>query len=192
MKKPDFRLYRWEGKEVPTFWFYFRNILIGLAIIGLVVLYSKEFQYFTNTFNFRSLLWKALPAGGLIGLGAGYFFQRKTVQPLEKVQIMIFFILIFLIFAPLFASLSNRWLHFGGTETRDYPFYQLETFISDRFGMIKGESPSPTGYYLFFIKDHRIVRITTHDARFERNQRGDTIALKIKKGLWGYEWYAGE
>jgi hypothetical protein len=192
MKKPEFRLYRFDGREVPTAWFYIRNILIGLLIIGLIILYSLEFSYFGNTFGFRDLLWKALLLGGLLGLLLGYLFQRKIVQPLEKVQILIFFTLLCLIFMPLFASLSNRLLHFGKTEVQKYPLFHLKSFISDRFGLIKGDDMSPDGYYLYILKDEQIVRITTRDPRFEQLERGDTVRLKIRKGLWGYEWYAGK
>jgi len=106
----------------------------------------------------------------------------------ERIQVYTFCIVLSTVFMPLLGSLSNRLLSPYSPESRTFEFVKEEAYFADRFGMIKGELPQPSGYYLFFYRDGHLERLSTKEPLGEGLEKGDTLSLTIKKGLWGFEW----
>jgi hypothetical protein len=163
--------------------------LLGAVVIGLVVLYAFELPRFQNTFDARRMTLWSLAVGAVAGLVAGWLGQRKATSTEERIQAFMLLFLPWVVFAPLLCSLTNRWA--GQQEARPctVEFWQLESRISSRGGMLKGEKPEANQFFLYFVRDGQLERIQVPSAgRFRQNQRGDTIELPIRSGFWGYRW----
>ncbi len=189
MKLPKIMIYKDGDTDRPTVWFYIRNVAIGLTAIGLVVLYGLEMGRFNNIFNVRTLAWISVLIGIIISGFLAWKYQPNTSTILEKFQWYVFVVVLSAVFSPLLASLSNRWLAYDSNKPKAYEVYKVRGYKANRFGMIKGEKMSIDGFYVFLIKDDKIVRITTKKAKFGELQKGDSIYINIRKGFWGYEWY---
>lgn len=166
---------------------YLKAFAVVLLLLGGVVLYALEFRYFNLTLQVRSLVLWSVAAGVVLGAFLGYRYQRKTREQVEKIQIYAFFILLSAVFMPLLGSLSNRLLSLSEIAPVPVEFLQEEARYADRFGITKGDTVRPNEYFLFFYKDGDIHRIKTTTPEFSGKERGDTILLPIRKGLWGYE-----
>lgn len=163
------------------------GLLITALILGFVVLYALEFHYFNRTLGFGRLLWWSLPVGAAVGAGLGYRFRKQGSSRLERVQLYVFFIVLCTLFAPLFASLSNRLLAPQAARSVPVEFAGVEPRFSSRFGLMEDEKPVANQFYLFFYYDGRLHRIRTDSLRFPEAVRGDTVQLMLKRGLWGKE-----
>lgn len=168
---------------------YLRYGGLGLLFILLIVLYVFEFKYFNLSLGIKPLILASLLFGLLLGLFMGYRFRKSAGDLTERVQIYVFFVFIFMIFMPLFASLSNRLLSFRAVQMEEVEFVDQSANYSSRMGLIKGETVKPTGYHSFFYRNNHLYRVKTKQALFSPEQeRGDRVAIPIRKGLWGIEW----
>ena len=167
---------------------YILYTAIALGLVGLIALYVLEFDWFNRTFHAKTLVLVSIIAGALLGLGLGYRFREKGEDLTGRVQIYVFFTVLCALFMPLFASLSNRLL--SPYPEREVPveFIGEEGYYANRFGLVKGEMPEPTGYYLFFYHEGELHRITNDRPLFPDQERGDTVRLNMRKGLWGVRY----
>ncbi len=163
------------------------GLLGTLFILSLVVLYALEFRYFDRTLGFGRLLGWSLPVGAVLGGLLGYRFQRQGRERLERIQIYVFFIVLCTLFAPLFASLSNRLLSWRSPRPVAVEFAGTDPRYASRFGLTKDEVPEANQYHLFFYRDDRLHRIKTEAPRFPEAEQGDTVVLNMKRGLWGFD-----
>lgn len=157
----------------------------ALGLIGLIVLYVLEFDWFNRTITLKPLIIGSLVVGALAGLGTGYRFRALGEDLVGRIQIYIFFTVLCTLFAPLFGSLSNRLLSPFPAREEAVEFIKEEAFYADRFGLIESEKPPPTGYHLFFFYRGELHRIINDHPHFSDRERGDTILLPVRKGLWG-------
>lgn len=172
--------------------FFIRMILPGLVFIGAMFLYSREFTFFSNTFGARELILRALLAGLLVGLVAGYLLQKSQTYPLEKTRILILAVFLSVFFSPLIAGLANRIPGMGTGEQQSFYFYKAQPYVSSRFGIIQGDANQREGNYLFIIKDFKLERLKTRVEVSSFLRQGDSITLVIHQGCLGYDWYDGE
>ena len=163
------------------------GLIATALILGLVVLYVLEFRYFNRTLGFGRLLWWSLPVGAAVGAALGYRFRKQGGDRLERVQLYVLFIVLCTLFAPLFASLSNRLLSPRAARSVSVEFAGVEPRFSSRFGVMEEEKPAANQFYLFFYYDGQLHRIRTDSLRFPEAERGDTVQLMLKRGLWGKE-----
>lgn len=164
-----------------------KYIALTLAFVGLIVLYVLEFSWFDRTMGVQRLVMWSMAVGLIVGLALGWRYRNTTENLTEKIQVYVFFTVMCTIFAPLAGSLSNRLLS-------PYPIYEQEAmfieerpYLSEPLGFIQQERPKPTGYYTFFYYNGKLRRIKNEDATFPGLQRGETIVLRMRKGLWGPE-----
>jgi hypothetical protein len=167
---------------------YLRYGGLGLAFIGLVVLYVFEFPYFHNTFAASILVFYSLIIGLIVGLVLAYFFGGSAKDLTETIQIYVFFVAMAMIFMPLFGSLSNRLLDFNPLELREVEFVEEVPFYSSRYGVLEGEEIKPSGYYSFFYHEARLERIKCNKPLFFESKRGDNVEVFVKRGFWGFEY----
>ena len=161
---------------------------IALLFIGLVVLYVFELPYFHNTFSAINLVLWSLCLGLILGAFLAHRFSDSAQDLTEMIQIYVFFIVMCMIFMPLFGSLSNRLLDDERVELREVEFVDEVPFYSSRYGVLKGEQLEPTGYYCFFYHEAHLERIKSDRALFFEKKRGDNVEIFIKKGFWGFEY----
>lgn len=158
----------------------------GLAMLGLVVIYALEFSWFNRTLDMSSLAFYSMGAGGGIGLALGYYVARQEYGLTEKIQIYIFFGLSCTIFGPLGGSLSNRLLSPPGKPT-PVEFVSQSARYASRSGPVPGEKPAPNAFDIEFYYRQEIRKISSLTPYPDALERGDTVLVRIKPGLWGYE-----
>jgi hypothetical protein len=116
------------------------------------------------------------------------YLQRAYRDTVVRLQIVMACLFALLIVAPLLASVSNRLLSRQPLRYEEVEFVQERAFFSSRFGAIKGESQMPTGFYLFFYYEGRLMRISLEKSYFETAEDGDLISIPVKKGFWGIDF----
>lgn len=162
-----------------------KTLAFSVLFVALVIIYSFEFHWISNTINVHYLF----IAFGLAGIVLGFWLSRKFTKDLkdrlEKIQISLLFIFLITAFSPLFGSLTNRLLSPNTIELQDFTFFEEKP--KGDFYVINKEPQKPEAYFIFAIKDGKMHRIKTGTKRFEHTIRGDKIQLPVKKGLWGLE-----
>ncbi len=167
---------------------YIKYGAISLAVLFLIILYVLEFSFFTNTFQVKSLVLRSLLIGAIAGGVVGWRFRENAEDLTERIQLYIFFIIIFAIFSPLFGSLSNRLLSFHAVENQEVEFVEETSFASSPYGFFREEQVKPEGYYIFFYWESRLKKIESKISLFPDHKRGEKVFLPIQKGLWGYDF----
>lgn len=162
-------------------------VLVVLLLLGLIALYVSEFHWFDRTIGMRRLALYAMAIGVLLGTALGRRFSPQGRNTVEKVQLYVFFIFICTLFAPLAASLSNRLLSPYPPRLEQVTFFEEQAFFSGRYGLIKGEKVEPDGYYTFFYYHGRLRRVKSKQPLLSGRERGETVGLTIRRGLWGYD-----
>ncbi|KGE86198.1 MAG: hypothetical protein ACE362_14250 [Phaeodactylibacter xiamenensis] len=160
--------------------------LAGMAMLGLVVVYALEFAWFNRTLDISSLAFYSMGVGGCLGLALGHYAARKEYGLTEKIQIYIFFGLSCTIFGPLAGSLSNRLLSPPAKPT-PVEFVSQSARYASRSGPIAGEKPAPNVFEIEFYYRQEIREITSLAPYPNTLERGDTVLISIKPGLWGCE-----
>jgi len=162
--------------------------LVGLVLIGLVVAYVPEFYYFKRTFEIKTMALVAagvgVVAGGILGVSLG----RKAADTVERIQIFLLCVVLVALFSPLLASLSNRLISPQPVKMESVAFFEQKAYVSERFGFLLGEKVRTSGYYLFFIRNGKMYRMDNRRPVPGAPQRGDTMEIPVRKGLWGVEW----
>lgn len=162
---------------------------LGLLFIGLIVLYVFEFKYFNLALGIKPLILGSLLVGLLLGMFMGHRFRKTAEDLTERIQIYVFFVAIFMVFMPLFASLSNRLLSFSTIQQTEVEFVEQNAYYSSRMGVIKGEEIKPNSYHSFFYHKDKLYRVKTQSPLFSSELEGrETVVIPIKKGLWGVPW----
>lgn len=167
---------------------YLKYGSLGFLFLGLVVLYAFEFKYFHNTFSASKLVFWSLCAGLLVGLFLASRFNKSAEDLTGTIQIYVFFIIMCMVFMPLLASLTNRWLDDDEVELREVEFVDEVPFFSSRYGIMEGEKLEPTGYYCFFYHEANLERIKSDKPLFFERERGDNVEIFVKKGFLGFEY----
>ena len=161
-------------------------LLAVLALIGLIALYVLEFRWFDRTIGMRSLALYAVAIGALAGAGLGRHFSRQGRNTVEKIQLYLFFIVLCTLFAPFFASLSNRLLSPYPSRPESVEFFEQQAYLPSPYGIVKGQKAEPAEYYTFFYYKGRLRRIKSKHPILSGLERGQTAELSMKRGLWGY------
>ncbi|HHM21469.1 MAG TPA: hypothetical protein ENJ20_05540 [Bacteroidetes bacterium] len=161
--------------------------LVAVGVVGLMVLYVKEFDYIGNTIGYRSLVWRSLGVALGVGLYLGWRWQNRGKDRMDGIRIWIASVLFALFFAPLAGSLTNRMLARGGVVYKTFEFIEEHPFASSAYGFLEGEEIAPEGCYLFVFYEGKIRRLKRPACEFGDKVNGDKITLPVRTGLWGYE-----
>ena len=158
-----------------------------LCFIGLFTAYVFEFQWIENTFDAGELIWKSIAGGVLAGLGLGWFLRKKADDFVSRIRLWSACILLPAFFAPLIGSLTNRLLSPYPRQPQTFEFWEEKPYAAELYGFLEGEKIEPDGYFVFIIRNGKLKRFNSKIQRFQGIQRGETIELPVKKGLWGFE-----
>ncbi|MEN0006261.1 MAG: hypothetical protein AAF798_19070 [Bacteroidota bacterium] len=160
-----------------------------VILLGLVVLSVFEFKHFNRLLaSKRFLLW-AIAVAGILGASVGVRLARKLHDLTERVQMVVFFTVLSIFYAPLFSSLLNRAFPIWGSYQVEAEFISEKAFYAERFGVTKGSAPPPPSYYeshLYFKQE--IYRFSHKKALYPTLRKGDQVPLTIWIGLWGFEF----
>lgn len=159
-------------------------MVVTVFFIGLLWLYVREFRIFSNTIGVKGLVWGALCAGLLGAAGILYCF-RARFQPLNRhLTELALLAVLSVFFAPLFASWLNR--AFGHRLEQSFEFVAERAYLASGYGILKGETLKPTGYYLDVRQNGRLYRFQyKSQAYFPLTRPGESVLLPLKKGLFG-------
>jgi hypothetical protein len=155
-----------------------------LAVFGTIVLYVLEFQWFQNYFGAKRLVMGALAAGLVLGLAIGFLFRKKADEQGEKMQLWATCITLPLLLMPLLASLTNR-LFAQQSRLTPVEFWEEKAYTMNRYGQLKDQRPDTSGYYVFVVMDGEMIRLESDEPVFPTAQKGDTVLLPVRKGLFG-------
>ncbi|HMG16995.1 MAG TPA: hypothetical protein VK590_16170 [Saprospiraceae bacterium] len=165
------------------------GILGGVALIMLGWLYATEYAYFDNTLNIKKLLLIAAAIGGGIGILAGLFFSRTDKgDNLTRIQTVLFCFFIGVLFVPVIAAKTNRYLAEETPRIKQFTFLRQVPVYSKPFGQTKMEKFTPT-YFLIYLNtgNSESIRLKSTKEWLQNSDKGKTIDLPVKKGYWGYD-----
>ncbi len=162
-------------------------IAFVLAFITLPFLYALEMQHWNRVLHAGRLLSIAAVIGLMVGILIGFQFQKKETEAVGRIRAYAVSIVLAVIVCPLLASWSNRLLSFHAVQEVPVEFVEESARYSSRFGASSGESAQTNFYITFFYKEQELLNIHTQESLFPNAERGDTVVLPIKKGLWGIE-----
>ena len=155
-----------------------------LLLFTLIWLYTQEFRVFTNSIGVRNLVLGAFLVGALVAATILYAL-RKHLTPWENHLPETFFIAVFcVLFAPLFASLTNR--AGGSIENQSFVFVSEMPYLATSYGILRGQPLKATGIRLTVKKDDRTYRFQYKSQEyFPLSKPGDRVLLPVRKGLLG-------
>jgi hypothetical protein len=165
------------------------SVLLTLLFFALILVYVKEFPFFSNTIEVKWLLIGALIAGLLIAVLIAVLIVAlsfKKLAPLGRhIPELLFIGSVSLIFSPLFASLLNRYP--GTDELQPFEFVSETPFIASRYGILKDEKLKPTGYRLKVrYKGRELSFRYKTQAYFPVTRPGEEILVPVRRGILGF------
>jgi hypothetical protein len=165
---------------------YPRLFALGLTIafFGLVWLYYRELNVFSNSIKVRYMVLGSL-CFSLMASGLFLWWKRDRFTPWDRHLPEFFFILLMpMLFAPLFGSLLNRRLGHSGNQS--FIFVSETPFIATGYGLIKGEEPKVNGYFLIVKDEYGVRHRFKHKKRaFPLTQPGELVYLPVRWGILG-------
>jgi len=161
--------------------------LAVLALFGIVYTYVLEFEYFSNTFQSDTLIYKSVLAAVILGSIMAWRFAKGVKDIAGKMQVWTSFLVLPILTAPLAGSLANRLLSPYPIEIKQLGFFQEKAFASSAMGFIEGEKTEPEGYFVFVVYNGKLERLKSKIPRFIGLEPGGSVSIPIQKGLFGYE-----
>jgi hypothetical protein len=161
--------------------------LFLFALLGLITAYVLEFKHFATTFEMGELAVKSIAVSLLLGLLLRWVLRAYAVDLVSNLQLWTACLLLPAFFAPFVGSLTNRLLSPHPVALNSYEFFGEKPFAASRYGFIEGEKIEPEGYYVFFLREGKLERLSSEISRFPGLESGETISIPVRKGLWGFE-----
>ena len=170
--------YRYSREE------YIRYGMWGVFAFVLIVLYAFEMKWFGLYLNVKALVLGSLAAGALLGALVGVQYSTRGYDLTERVQIIVFFTVMCMVFGPLVGSLSNRLLSSEGEQTH---VLIDSAWIKDAepFGKIKGNEATRRLVRIFFDYEGKGHEITYEMAESALPKSGERMGIRVRNGLWG-------
>lgn len=158
------------------------------VLIGLIIGYSFEFEYLSNTIKATHLVVPAMIIGAMCGGLLAKHFSETEKSDVGRIRWWVLMIVLCTLFAPLFASWINR-LPLSSTQKQmTVEFLEEKPFAQERFGIEKGKKIKPDGYFIFVNINGEIVRFRAANQQFEGKKRGDLVQLTIHPGNLGFDF----
>ena len=160
--------------------------LAGTALfVGLIALYVREFPVLSNTLGVQRLVLGAIAAGLALGGGLWYRWRARFSPAQNHTPEILSTLILPALFMPLFASLLNR---AGGPVAHEsFEFISEVPYIASKYGVLRGETLRPTGYYLTVAERGRQYRLRySQQAFYPITHQGETVLLPVRRGLLGF------
>ncbi len=167
---------------------YLRVAAAAIVLMGMIVLYVFEIKHFDRVMNTWLLITYALVFGVLAGVALGRRLSRDVTEEFEKMRIYVIMIALCIVFLPLLVNLANRLLDFRTPEIKTVSLESVEPYISERFGVLKGEEVKTAGYKIVFVMDKEVIQIKSKTNPFEGYQPGDSAEVLLHRGLLGIKY----
>lgn len=170
-----------------------QRIKIALAVVGffcIIMLYAAEIPFFNRYFSFTRFLTFGLVFGLILGSLSAWKLGGKLSDPYDRMRLRVGLVAAGLLFGPLLFSLFNRYLDPWPARVESVEFVELDERYSSRYGVPDPEEmPEPNASHLYFYRNAELTRIV-FNKKLDLGDldRGDTIGLDIRKGLFGLEW----
>jgi hypothetical protein len=161
-------------------------LLAVAVLVALIIVYTHEFDWLSNTINVRSLVIGSFLFGLLFSAGVIWYF-RDRFTPLQRhfPEIAVITLLI-TIFSPLAGSLLNRLAR--TTQYEQFIFSSEQAYVARGYGILKTESLRPTGWILSVERNGHYYQFKYKDQPyFPITKPGEIIELPVKHGLFGFE-----
>lgn len=159
-----------------------------LVVFGLIVLYVFELRHFDLLINPARLILLAFALGLILGIMLGNRFSRGVQDTFEKFRIYIILIFLSIVFMPLMVNLANRLLDFREGELREVSLESAEPYISEKYGVLKGEEVKIAGYKIVIVMDQEVYQLKSRQHPFPENKPGDKVNITIHQGLFGLKY----
>jgi hypothetical protein len=166
-----------------------RNRLLALlavvALFGLVWLYVREFAVLYNTIAVGRLVAGSLLVAAM-AISAVLWRWRERFSPWERHLPEVISLIVFgLLFAPFLGSLLNRSI--GSDTHQSFEFVSEVPFLASNYGVLKGEQPRPSGYYLTVKDGGRYLEFKYKtQAYYPLTKPGEMILLPVRNGIFGF------
>ena len=167
---------------------YVKGISAVTVIFSLIVLYVVEFKHFSLVLEPKWLLLFSVGFGVMLGVTVGNKFSKDVKETFERFRIYMIFIVLSIFFMPLLINLANRHLDFRTPEMRDVSFENSEAYISEKYGILKGEEVKIAGYKIVVVMDQKVLQLKSKHNPFAKNQRGDIVQIAVHHGLFGLKY----
>ncbi|MEY4905286.1 MAG: hypothetical protein RLZZ292_3101 [Bacteroidota bacterium] len=174
--------------------------IIGVALFfGVIYGYAHETAYFTNTFASRTLFFRGLFLGALMGLGVFFYYKKNAADALERFQLAASSMVLGMLVFPFLAIWTNHLFAndappdvSGQALSTRVIFQREEPIRTGRFGISKGKLPEVDGFFTYFLKDSDSDRVRSKQQLFRGIEIGTEVELPIKHGFWGFDFVETE
>ncbi len=164
---------------------------VGIGIIiflGAMVLYVFELKHFDRILNPKLLFAYAFGFGLALGIFLGKRFSKGILESFEKMRIYMILIVLSIIFMPLLINLANRCMDFSTPEYKEVVLENVEAYISEKYGVLKGEDVKIAGYKIVLVMDQEVLQLKSKHNPFPNKKKGDVVRIAIHKGLLGIKY----
>lgn len=169
---------------------YVKGISGVVVIFTLIVLYVFEFKHFDLLLEPIWLLLFSAGFGIMLGISLGNKLSKSVKESFERFRIYTILIFLSIFFMPLIINLSNRLLDFRTPELQEVSFENFEPYISEKYGVLKGEKVKIAGYKIVVVMDGKPLNLKSKQNPFPNNKPGDIVQIKVHKGLFGLKYIA--
>ncbi len=167
---------------------YLKAVVVAVIIFGLIVLYVFEFPHFDLILNPKRLILFAVAFGLVLGIILGKRFSTGVKEAYERMRIYMILTVLCLFFMPLLISLANRFLDFRTPESKEVILENVEAYISEKYGVLKGEDVKIAGYKIVIVMDQEVHQLKSKQNPFPNYKQGDKVQIAIYNGLFGIKY----
>ncbi len=164
-------------------------VLITLLVFATIIFASFELMHFSNTFGVKKLVFTFLILGLLFGLGLGYILSKKVKENMEKTVIIVLCSIFTMILMPILGHFTNRKIA-SEKVVEQVKLSQVNIYGSSRFGIPEDGEMLPEGFHIFIIRNNKPERIRLAENIYAGFEKGATVELSTRKGLWGFDFVA--
>ncbi len=166
-----------------------RSFLVLGLFIGVILGYTLEIDYFSNTFDVRYLFFRAMGFGLVVAILAARHFVKTKTDELERMRFWASCILAGLAITPLLAvAINHRLASSKKKETITVQYQGEKTIRLNRFGISKGSKLSADGFYTYFMKNGEQERVRSSEPLFRNIEEGTSVELTLQKGFLGFDF----
>ena len=121
----------------------------------------------------------------MLGVTLGNRFSKEVKESFERFRIYTILIFLSIFFMPLLINLSNRLLDFRTPELQEVSLENIEPYISEKYGILKGEKVKIAGYKIVVLMDGNPLDLKSKQNPFPNNKLGDIVQIVVHQGLFG-------
>jgi len=167
---------------------FLKGISGVVVIFGLIVLYVFEFKHFDLVLKPKWLVLFSFVLGIMLGVRLGKKFSKGVKESFERFRVYTILIFLSIFFMPLLINLSNRLLDFRMPEKVEVSFENIEPYISEKYGVLKGEKIKIAGYKIVVLMDGNPLDLKSKQNPFPNNKPGDIVQIAVHHGLFGLKY----